>query len=106
MPVLFRAADVTLLPYRTASQSAVAQLSFSHGCPVVATAVGGLPDTIRDGVDGVLVPSGDVDALANGIARILRARDTFRENVDAAPSELSFDRYAELLLALIDDRQR
>jgi glycosyltransferase involved in cell wall biosynthesis len=104
VPVLFRAADVALLPYRSASQSAVAQLSFTHGCPVVATAVGGLPAAIRDGVDGVLAPPADVGALAEAVVRVLRDRDTFRRNVDAAPHESSFDRYAELLLAAIDAR--
>jgi glycosyltransferase involved in cell wall biosynthesis len=41
------------------------------GVPVVATAVGGTPEIVTDGVDGVLVPSGDAMALARSISRIL-----------------------------------
>ena len=39
--------------------------------PVVSTAVGGVPEIVRDGVNGLLVPVGDVDAVAGAIARIV-----------------------------------
>ncbi|MEP7290502.1 MAG: glycosyltransferase family 4 protein [Chloroflexota bacterium] len=45
--------------------------SLAAGCPVVTTAVGGLPDLLDQGVLGVLVPSGDADALANAIIDVL-----------------------------------
>ncbi len=38
--------------------------------PVVATRVGGVPDVVTDGVDGFLVEQGDVDALAERLARL------------------------------------
>jgi glycosyltransferase involved in cell wall biosynthesis len=44
------------------------------GCPVVATAVDGTREVVDPGVDGVLVPPGDVDALARGVADILTGR--------------------------------
>ena len=42
------------------------------GLPVVATRVGGLPEMIDDGVDGLLVPRRDPDALAAALLRVLR----------------------------------
>lgn len=42
------------------------------GVPVVASAVGGVPELIAHGVDGVLVPAGDPDALAAAIVALLR----------------------------------
>jgi glycosyltransferase involved in cell wall biosynthesis len=41
------------------------------GLPVIATAVGGIPDAIDSGVDGILIVPGDVDALANAIMLLL-----------------------------------
>lgn len=44
-----------------------------NGTPLVATAVGGVPDLIEDGVSGLLVPRRDPQALAAGIVRLLDA---------------------------------
>lgn len=45
--------------------------SLAAGCPVVATAVGGLPDLLDQGALGTLTPSGDADALANALIAAL-----------------------------------
>lgn len=52
------AADVTLLPYRRASQSGAVVLAHVLGSVPLATAVGGIPEQIDNGVDGVLLPAG------------------------------------------------
>jgi len=41
------------------------------GVPVVATAVGGVPEIVHDGVNGLLAPVGDIDAVASAIERIM-----------------------------------
>jgi N-acetyl-alpha-D-glucosaminyl L-malate synthase BshA len=41
------------------------------GCPSVATRVGGIPEVVEDGVSGLLVPAGDVDALAHAVQRLI-----------------------------------
>lgn len=46
--------------------------ALATGCPVVATAVGGVPDLLEDGKLGTLVPSGNAKALAEGIVEVLR----------------------------------
>lgn len=68
---LFAEADLLVLPYRSASQSGIVALAALTGTPVVATAVGGLPEAL--GANGVLVPPRDPAALAAGIVRALRA---------------------------------
>jgi N-acetyl-alpha-D-glucosaminyl L-malate synthase BshA len=41
------------------------------GCPSVATRVGGIPEVVEDGVSGLLVPAGDVDALTKAVQHLL-----------------------------------
>ncbi len=41
--------------------------------PVLSTYIAGIPELVRDGVDGVLIPAGDVQALSGAIARLLAA---------------------------------
>ena len=43
--------------------------------PVVATAVGGVPDAVRDGVNGFLVAAGDDHALSHALAQLLESRE-------------------------------
>lgn len=72
MAGLFRTADVVVLPYRSATQSAVVQLAFGFGVPVITTRVGGLPDIVSDERNGLLVPPEDPGALASAIVRYHR----------------------------------
>ena len=62
--------DVVALTYRSATASQNALLARRHGLPVLASAVGTFPDQVRDGVDGVLVPPGDRDALVGALRRL------------------------------------
>lgn len=52
---LVRNARLVVLPYRTASQSAVLQLAFTCGVPVIGTSVGGIPEVLEDGRTGRVV---------------------------------------------------
>jgi len=48
--------------------------AMSFGCPVIATRVTGIGELVSDGVDGLLVPPGDVGALRDAIDRIANDR--------------------------------
>lgn len=65
---LFRAADVTVLPYRSATQSGVTHVAYALGCPVIATRVGGIAETVREGETGLTAPPEDPAALAAAVA--------------------------------------
>ncbi len=66
---LLAAADVVVLPSVWEARSLTAQEALRAGRPLVATAVGGVPDLVRDGA--VLVPPGDAVALAAAVRRLL-----------------------------------
>jgi D-inositol-3-phosphate glycosyltransferase len=67
----YRAADLTVVPSYSESFGLVAIESQACGTPVVATAVGGLPTAVRDGVSGVLVESHAPDDYARVIGDLL-----------------------------------
>lgn len=78
----FAAADVVIAPYRTEAQSGVALTAFHFARPVIATRVGGLPQIIRNGVNGLLIAPEDPDALAAAV-------DTFFTESDRQAMELA-----------------
>ncbi|HSF24568.1 MAG TPA: glycosyltransferase [Blastocatellia bacterium] len=69
VPAILEQADVLVLPYLSASSSGVAQIAFSNALPVIASSAGGLSEAVIDGVNGLVFPSGDSDALAEQIIR-------------------------------------
>jgi D-inositol-3-phosphate glycosyltransferase len=82
----YAAADVFALPSSSEAQGIVALEAMACGLPVVATAVGGLLDTIDDGRTGHLVRSGDVGALARGLLAVLE-NEPHRQEIAAAGRE-------------------
>jgi len=100
---LLAAADLVVLPYRQATQSAVAPLAFAHEVPVLATEVGGLAEVVRDGVNGRIVPPADPAAIAASVEELddealARMREGCRETAEA----LSWDGYARELEGLLE----
>jgi D-inositol-3-phosphate glycosyltransferase len=75
LPAYYVAADVTVLPSYYESFGMVALEAMACGSPVIASRVGGLVTTVRDGVTGFLVPDGDVGALAERVAALLADPD-------------------------------
>jgi N-acetyl-alpha-D-glucosaminyl L-malate synthase BshA len=68
-------ADVFLLPSEQESFGLAALEALSCGIPVVASHVGGLPEVVREGMDGFLRPVGGVEAMAAAVDRILEDAD-------------------------------
>ncbi|MFJ7067490.1 glycosyltransferase family 4 protein [Streptomyces sp. NPDC101115] len=66
---LLAAADVAVLPSRWEARSLLAQEALRLGVPLVATAVGGVPELVGDAAE--LVPYGDADALAGAVRGLL-----------------------------------
>ena len=67
----YERAAIVCAPSRREGYGVVAREAMAHGRPVVATAVGGLVDAVRDGETGLLVPVGDAAALRAALERLL-----------------------------------
>ncbi|HTF33026.1 MAG TPA: glycosyltransferase [Myxococcota bacterium] len=104
---LMRCADVVALPSRFEGHPLALLEAMALGKAVVASAVGGVPETVRDGETGLLVPRGDARALACALER-LRADGALRTRLGAAAAREVRARYhvRETVAALEDVYRR
>lgn len=99
----FKAADIVVLPYRTATQSGVTHVAWAVGLPVITTDVGGLAEAIHPGESGLVVPPEDPAALADAIVRFFAdgLAPRLREGVARVRRAHSWDVLSESTLELI-----
>jgi glycosyltransferase involved in cell wall biosynthesis len=97
MDSLYRCADGFVLSSVSEAMPYVLLEAMAHGLPVVATSVGGVPEMIRDGVNGRLVPPGDPVALADAIRGLLAAPDCQARLGAAARETVEADFSAEAM---------
>ncbi|MFI5387632.1 MAG: glycosyltransferase family 4 protein [Fimbriimonadales bacterium] len=71
--------DVVVVPSRYEPFGVICVEALIEGALVVASRVGGIPEIIEDGRTGVLVPPGDIEALAHVLERIARHPEAFEE---------------------------
>lgn len=90
-------ADVFVLPSHWEGQPIAILEAMASGVPVVVTAVGANPDVVRDGVDGLVVPSHDPAALADALERVLRDAD-LRRRLGASARERAAERHDSAVL--------
>jgi len=76
-------ATVLVLPSRSEGLGRVVVEAFCRGRGVVGSRVGGIPDLVSEGENGLLVPSGDASALADALVRMLSDR-ALAERIGAA----------------------
>lgn len=75
VPDLMAAADIVVLPSLAEAFGLVLTEALYLGTPVVATRVGGIPEIVKDGEDGILVPPGDSRALVEALSSLLNDPD-------------------------------
>jgi len=79
MAEYYRAADVYFHPSRADTAPFSVLEAMSSGLPVVATAIGGIPEQVEDGRSGFLAPPGNVRLLADCLTQLLTHPDQARE---------------------------
>jgi glycosyltransferase involved in cell wall biosynthesis len=99
----FAACDVVLAPYRVEAQSGVALTAFHFARPVIASTVGGLPEIVEEGSNGMLVPPEDPPALARAIDTFfaLADRSSFEGRAADSARRYSWEEYGRVLSRLL-----
>ena len=95
----FSAADLVVLPYRTASGSGIVQIAYALDKPVVATCVGSLREVVENGRTGYLVDPGDTRALADAVIRFFQEgkEAEFVANIRKAKRNFSWEQIVSLI---------
>ena len=103
----YMASDAVILPYRSATQSAVLNVAYSFRKPVVATKVGGLSEFVKDNFTGILVEPESPESLAEGIKRIFQpeGKINFEVNIEEFLRQDSFNDLPELFEKIISDSE-
>jgi len=83
IPARLKEADVCVLPSLQEGLPLSLLEAMASGLPVVASSVGGIPDIVKDGVNGLLVPAADPVALREALVRLL-TDPALRRNLGAA----------------------
>jgi len=81
---LYADADIFVFPSPTETCGLVALEALASGVPVIGAAAGGIPESLRHGITGLLVPAGDSAAFAGGIVELLSDEDQRRAMREAA----------------------
>jgi glycosyltransferase involved in cell wall biosynthesis len=99
----FAATDVVLAPYRHEAQSGVVLTAFHFGRPVIASRVGGMPEIVRDGENGLLVDPDDPDGLADAVNRFFGTSDraTLEQGATKSAKRHSWEEFARQLNGLL-----
>jgi len=96
-----KGADILVNPSKSEGLPNIVLESMAVGVPVIATAVGGVPELVEDNRTGRLVKYGDVDRLSQAILELAGDSTTRKRLAKAATEEVqqrfSFDRQAQLL---------
>lgn len=104
MDAVYRRIDIVVVPSHAETFSLVALEGMAYGLPVVASAVGGVPELVEEGKTGFLVPVGDARALAERLDVLLRDADRRRIMGGAgrarAQARFASDTYAAAMLRI------
>jgi len=105
----FSAADVTVLPYRSATQSGISSISYHFEVPMIVTDVGGLKSTIGDRGTGIVAPKAEPGIIRKEIERFFAdpaIKDECCENIRKEKIRLSWSSFCKNLTDFADTLEK
>jgi glycosyltransferase involved in cell wall biosynthesis len=100
VPLFFSAADVCVLPYRSATQSGITSIAYHFELPLIATNTGGLKESIEKPGVGLMIPEISSISIAKTIERFYKEdRSMFISNIQKEKKVLSWEHFAEAILS-------
>ncbi len=108
VPDYFSAADVCVLPYKSATQSGITSISFHFELPMIATDVGGLKETIVDGKYGTIVPEVDSKLIASAIQKYFdqNLKESYSEALKNYRMEHSWEQFVAKTLVFAEELRK
>jgi glycosyltransferase involved in cell wall biosynthesis len=100
----FSAADIAVLPYRSATQSGISSVAYHFEVPMIVTDVGGLKETIGDRGTGLVSPEGSPEAICKEILRFFcnpAIKESCISNIRLEKERLSWKTFAHSLTDFI-----
>lgn len=101
----FAACDLVVLPYISATQSGIVQISYGFNKPVLVTDVGGLPDVVTDSKTGYVVKPNDHSEISDKVIEFFEENraEEFTENIRKEEKRFSWDTFVDKLIKLVEE---
>ncbi|NVN97558.1 glycosyltransferase family 4 protein, partial [Candidatus Nomurabacteria bacterium] len=103
---LYQNADIVLVCSKLETFGRVAAEAMSFGCPVIASNTGGIPEIINDGINGILYPVMDYNALANSIDKLITDAQLYRnislQSIKTISDKFNKNMYIDNFIKLFD----
>jgi glycosyltransferase involved in cell wall biosynthesis len=106
IPVYFSASDVVVLPYVSATQSAIVPVAYNFNKPVIVTDVGGLSEVVKNGLTGFIVSPQNPRAFADAVVKFYeeKCENEFASNIQQEKKQYSWDTFIERLESLMKQK--
>jgi glycosyltransferase involved in cell wall biosynthesis len=101
----YLASDLNILPYRSATQSGILNVSYGFLKPVLVTDIGGLSEFVDNGKTGIIIEPNSPTAIVNGVTNFYKLRKTvdFSGNIKDFIKDNKFEKLPELFEKIIED---
>jgi len=102
VPAFFSAADVNVLPYKSATQSGITSIAYHFDLPQIATNVGGLPEIIHHNKTGIITEEVSAVAIKNAIQHYFENNlaQQFKPEIEQFKKSLTWESFAQSIIEL------